>query len=206
MGFPDIDLPRVLNAQILYTFDVWAFNFLNCFQNIAEDIIDRKHRLTLKFAMALTFINVSNRPFREGSEFSSTELVTFLELMETEFDRNYDAMKIINALENKSLPSRAYTRLTKMYEDGEPFVKILTKAFGYCVYSSLVYALYECGYSELADKMNHFIGARGNDVTFDARADIVSKTDGSHSSALALYYSLKRNVDNATFLDKKEFL
>ena len=156
--------------------------------------------------MALNFISVSNRAFRGDSEFSPTELVTFLELMETEFDRNYDAMKIINVLENKNLPSCAYTRLTKMYEEGEPFVRIMTKAISCCTYSSLVHALYECGYSDIANKMENFIVARGNAVTVDAIADVVSKIDGSHSSALALYYSLKRNVDNATFLDKNEFL
>ena len=50
------------------------------------------------------------------------------------------------------------------------------------------------------------LGESVNVATFDARSDIVSKRDGSHKSALAFYLSLKRNIDNATFLNKQEFL
>ena len=87
-----------------------------------------------------------------------------------------------------------------MYEKGEQFVRILTKAIRYCSFSNLVHALYECGYSDLADKMNF------NTSVSDVLTDIVSKVDGSHSTALALYSSLKQNIDNGSFLDEKRFL
>ena len=50
------------------------------------------------------------------------------------------------------------------------------------------------------------ISACGKDVFVNATTDVVSKIDGSHSSALALYCTLKRNIDNSTFSDKKGFL
>ena len=156
--------------------------------------------------MASNLTNVTNRSSSGRSNFSTTELFAFLELVETEFGKRYDAMKVINVLQKEGLPSRAYVRLKTMYEDGEPFVRIMLKAVGYCSHSSFVHALYKCGYSDIADKMEHCIGTRGNAVSFDARADVVSKIDGSHDSALALYFSIKRNVDNATFVDKNEFL
>ena len=105
--------------------------------------------------MAENFIDMTNRAFRGGSDFPSTEFVAFLELVEAESSQHYDAMKVIDALGTAVLSCRAFKRLIKMLEDGETFVRIMTKALRYCSYSSLMYAFYICGYSDLAGKMKH---------------------------------------------------
>lgn len=155
----------------------------------------------------MAFQNVyhtTNRTFPTGRRFTSAEFVAFLELTEEESRQYYDAMKVIDVLGKVVLTCDAYKSLKKMYEGGETFLRIMTKSLRYCSYSSLMHALYECGYSDLAYKMKYNAG--GRDHLVDARTDTISKLDGSHNSALALYFSLKRNIDNATFLDKKEFL
>ena len=156
--------------------------------------------------MAMHFVDLAKGQLFRARGLSSSKFAVFLELIETEFDQHYDAMKIIEILNKTCLPSRAYIRLKKMFEDGEPFVRILTKATGYCSYSSLLRAMCECGYSDLANKMKDYVGESVNFAAFDAGSDIVSKRDGSHKSALAFYLSLKRNIDNSTFLNKQEFL
>ena len=91
--------------------------------------------------MALNCVDLAKEQYLRARGFSSSELAVFLELIKTELDQHYDAMKIIEILDKNCLSSRAYIRMKKMFEDGEPFVRILTKTAGYCSYSSLLHAM-----------------------------------------------------------------
>lgn len=152
------------------------------------------------------FINVSEKPFQNGCKFSlSTELVTFLDILEMESGKQYDGMKMIQTLfEENILPRRGYNILKQMYENGESFIKILAKLSRYCSYASLMNALYACNFTDLAQKMRR----RRNEsvMIVDVTHDMIGKVEGNHSAALAMYGNLKSNIDNCTFANMSEFL
>ena len=146
-----------------------------------------------------------NRRTRNASGMSNADLVVLLTVLHQAPEISYDAVKLIDTLfKEKTISKRVCSNLKCMYTTGDSFQKVIIKTSRYCSLPSLIYAMYLCNYTDIAEKLKNYIKDMNGlaDVT---QADI-EKLSGSHSAALELYLKLKKNIDNCVFVDKKEFL
>ena len=152
-----------------------------------------------------SFIDLSTHAPPRNHEFSNrmsrTDLDVILRMAENLANTPYDPLAVLAILQKEGILSALICDdLKTMYENGEEFWKIVLKLSRYCSFESIVYGLYSCGYTQIAEHLEN--SRKGKIGSEDSTGHFMPKATGSHELALEFYAMLKGNIDNSTFKDK----
>ena len=141
----------------------------------------------------------------DSRKVKSLELNVLLNVANEVTGKQYGPILLCEVLlKERIISKRAYYFLSKIYEEGEEFRKVLVKLHQFCSLASLIYALYVCSYTDIADILHK----NGCDFrpTQSVSVHGIPKQDSCHKSAVVFYITLKKSIDNDALIDKAGIL
>ena len=116
--------------------------------------------------------------------------------------KRFDVVPVLQFLYRSDTISPAlYQELERLYGRGEACLKIIIRLARECSCQQLIYALFMCNHSDLAEQLLQDRYHRGNTGVYS-----LARTGGSDSCVAIFYKTQKTNVDNGVFKDKNEYL